>query len=433
MCRIRILFFTIILFLKLFDNTKQLDVRKATITFKIISNTIKNPLLQQISCIIKKPMIQTLGNTIKNSVKVFSQNKNSMKTLACGFQEKHMRIVHNFGNEPIKYLGEKFIKKVKYTTLQSTSGSKKLSRSACKKDICMRSAAQMIKKEFRSVIKRSTEQINGKELGSLINMVSKSKPYLPLLFVTGGLNRLTQFKLLPSNDSLEDPKDIEKVEQYKEKNKKEFGEILEKEDKYKETRKRYSLKNKDKIAKRMREYYQNNKDKYKQQQKIYHLKNKDRISERTREYYQNNRDKLKGTQKIYILQNKEKITERYRQYRLKNKEEIAQKKKEYRIKNKDKIANKKIEYYLKNKVIIAEKLKKYRLKNKDKIAAERREYYYKNKDKIIKQTNIYRSKNKYKIAEGRREYYYKNKDNILKKVKEYRLKNKDMITAKRKA
>ena len=37
--------------------------------------------------------------------------------------------------------------------------------------------------------------MKGNELRSLINMVSKGKPYIPILFVTGGLNKLTQFNL----------------------------------------------------------------------------------------------------------------------------------------------------------------------------------------------------------------------------------------------
>ena len=39
------------------------------------------------------------------------------------------------------------------------------------------------------MINRSAEYMKGRELGSLINMVSKSKPWLPLLFVAGGFER----------------------------------------------------------------------------------------------------------------------------------------------------------------------------------------------------------------------------------------------------
>ena len=42
--------------------------------------------------------------------------------------------------------------------------------------------------------------MKGKEIGSLINMVSKSKPMLPLLFAAGGLNRLTAVNLVPEGE-----------------------------------------------------------------------------------------------------------------------------------------------------------------------------------------------------------------------------------------
>ena len=44
----------------------------------------------------------------------------------------------------------------------------------------------------------------GKDIKSLINMASKSKPYLPLLFATGGLTQLTQFNLVPLDSELGD-------------------------------------------------------------------------------------------------------------------------------------------------------------------------------------------------------------------------------------
>lgn len=71
---------------------------------------------------------------------------------------------------------------------------------------------------------KSTGSVVGKELKSLINMVSKSKPFVPLLFAVGGLGRLTQFNLADSSDGVVPPdpkidlpeenypKDIEKVD-----------------------------------------------------------------------------------------------------------------------------------------------------------------------------------------------------------------------------
>ncbi len=63
---------------------------------------------------IKKPIIKTVGNTMKNSVSMFRQNKNTIKNLAYGFQEKYLKTSHNFGNKSVKYLGGEAIKKFKY-------------------------------------------------------------------------------------------------------------------------------------------------------------------------------------------------------------------------------------------------------------------------------------------------------------------------------
>ena len=60
--------------------------------------------------------------------------------------------------------------------------------------------------------------MKGKEIGSFINMVSKSKSYLPFLFAAGGLNKITAFNLVeedhinkehPVNFG-ENPKEFEK-------------------------------------------------------------------------------------------------------------------------------------------------------------------------------------------------------------------------------
>ena len=43
---------------------------------------------------------------------------------------------------------------------------------------------------------RTAKQMKKKEISSLINMVSKGKPQLPFLFVTGGLDKLIAFNLV---------------------------------------------------------------------------------------------------------------------------------------------------------------------------------------------------------------------------------------------
>ena len=88
---------------------------------------------------------------------MFHRKKNTVKSLACGLQEKYLRIRHNFGS---KFLGEEAIQKFKYIASYAAGGSKQLVKIKAKKNIHMRLVAYM----------------GGKELISLFNIVSKSKP-----------------------------------------------------------------------------------------------------------------------------------------------------------------------------------------------------------------------------------------------------------------
>ena len=90
---------------------------------------------------------------------MFRRNKNTIKNLACGLQEKYLRTRHNFGSKSVKYLGEQAIQKFKYMKPYAIGGGKQLVRTKGKQNIYMRSVAYM----------------GGKELRSLIDMVSKSK------------------------------------------------------------------------------------------------------------------------------------------------------------------------------------------------------------------------------------------------------------------
>lgn len=85
--KINLLFFTLILFLSLFDSFKQSYVGYAITKFKVIGRTIKSPFLKKIGITIKKPVIQTLGNTLTNSMKMFRQNKNTIKNFICSLKE----------------------------------------------------------------------------------------------------------------------------------------------------------------------------------------------------------------------------------------------------------------------------------------------------------------------------------------------------------
>ena len=126
---------------------------------------------------------------------MFCRNKNTTKNLAYGLQEKYLKSKHYSGINSCKYLGREAIKIFKYIAPQTARGSKQLFRAEGKRNIQMRSAAQMSEEGLGPVLRRSAEQMKGKEISSLINMVTESKPQLPFLFVAGGLNRLTQFNL----------------------------------------------------------------------------------------------------------------------------------------------------------------------------------------------------------------------------------------------
>ncbi len=241
--RIALLFTQFLLFI---DNTKQSHVRLALTTLKAVGKTIKSPILNQIGNAMKKTNIKTFGNTIKNSIKMFRRNKNAIKNLACGLQDKYLTNVHNFASKSVKQLAQERITKFKYTTPQAVRSGKYLFRTESKKNIQMRSA----------------EQMNTKQLGSLINIISKSKPQFPFLFVAGGLNKLTQLNLVPlidSKDMNSDTNDIHDIEKMK----------------------------------KMKAYYQENKDiindmKKMEEMKAQHQKNKDIIKQ------QNKEDKLKN-------------------------------------------------------------------------------------------------------------------------------------------
>ena len=159
--------------------------------FQAIDNTIKNPLIKTIGKSIKYPIIKTIGNTIKKSVSIFRQKKNTIKNLACGIKiqaKQYARTRHNFGIRSVKYLGG-VINKYKVPQ-RAREGPL---------NIQMKSAPQMGGKWFRSLGKRSGVQMGGKELGSLVNMVSKSKRQVPFLFA-GGLMKLTEFNVMAGNN-----------------------------------------------------------------------------------------------------------------------------------------------------------------------------------------------------------------------------------------
>ena len=180
MRRINTFFFAIIQIVIVFDSTKQSRIRQAAMTVKAIGKTIKSPLVIRIGNTIKNPIIKTFSNTIKKSVGIFHHNKNTIKNLACGLQEKYLKSRHSLGRHSVKYLGEKGVKKFEYVSNWTIGGGKQLFKRQNRKNIQIKSAAWM----------------QGEELRSLINMASKNKHQLSLFFATGGLSKLAQFNIV---------------------------------------------------------------------------------------------------------------------------------------------------------------------------------------------------------------------------------------------
>ena len=329
--RINIVFFTIIQLILVFDSTKQSHVRQAIMTFKAIGKTIKSSMLKQI------------GSTIKNSVNIFRHNKN----ILCSLQEKYLRTRHNFGSKSVKYLGEEGIKKFKHITYYATGESKQLIRAKGKRNAYM----------------RSTMQLGGKELGSLINMVSKSKPQLPLLFMAGGFNRLTQFSLVPDYKTMdlklvqEKPDQTQKIKQYHKDNEPVV------------VKKQPNLEQKDKS----RQYYLQNKDKIAQQKIEYRREHQEEIKEYQKKYKESHKEIISKNKKAYNLKNKDKILKQMKEYHLRHKDEISERNKKYNSEHKDTIAKHNREYYLKNKEKLLQINKKYREDNKDKLKERNKE------------------------------------------------------------
>ena len=194
MYRINTFFFTVIQSLILIDGIKQSNVKQAVMAFKAIGKTIKNPVISRICNTIIKPM------------GMLRRQKNIIKNFNYGFEKggkKIMKIGHNFGARSVKYLGEQGIQKHKLSAVVKDSIN--LIRKDSKKTFQKTPAAQMNRKQFRPIAKRSTEQQRGNELRSLINMAFKNKSFMPLLFSTSlGTMMLAQPATVYSDNDLAD-------------------------------------------------------------------------------------------------------------------------------------------------------------------------------------------------------------------------------------
>jgi len=88
-------------------------------------------------------------------------------------------------------------------------------------------------------------------------------------------------------------------------------------------KKKYRLKNKDKLALHEKEYRAQHKDKYTEHSKKYKRENKDKISIAGKKYYNENTEKIKAYQKEYNDKNKEKVANRKKEYRQSEKGSIV--------------------------------------------------------------------------------------------------------------
>ena len=106
--------------------------------------------------------------------------------------------------------------------------------------------------------------------------------------------------------------------------------------------------------------------------------------------------------KKYYLKHREKLLKRVKEYQLKNKEKIKEHNlnrkdylKEYRLKNKKKYEKYHIEYRLKNKKFINKRNEKYYYRNKEAVNKRNQRWKLKNKEQLKIMGKKYRSKNKY--------------------------------------
>ncbi|CAB5226508.1 hypothetical protein UFOVP760_282 [uncultured Caudovirales phage] len=167
-----------------------------------------------------------------------------------------------------------------------------------------------------------------------------------------------------------------------------------------------------------KEYYLRNKEKFtKPYNKEYYRQNKERILEYRRTYNQHNADKLISYHKEYRLLTKEKQKE----HRLLNREKLKQQAKEHYLRNKEKYiergrtpARKKYdkEYRRRNKSKIEQKYKEYKQRNKEKLDIYNKEY---NKN--------YRQRNKEKSNQRYSKLYKTNTIYKLKRILRSRLSN----------
>lgn len=113
-------------------------------------------------------------------------------------------------------------------------------------------------------------------------------------------------------------------------------------------KKKYYIKNRDRILKNRKEYYQKNKDKYMEYIRKYYQENKDKLDMKNREYRNKNKEKIAQWNKQYYKDNKEKIKESNHLYWEKNKNKLKKINHSYQKQNHKKLREHKKIYINKN-------------------------------------------------------------------------------------
>jgi hypothetical protein len=149
-------------------------------------------------------------------------------------------------------------------------------------------------------------------------------------------------------------------------------------------------------------YCQIHEDKIREQKRMYRIKNSDKISEGKRMYSVRNRDKIREQQRLYKIENPDKLFEYHHMYGIKNRDKISKRNQAYYIKNRDRIIQREQEYYVKNHNKINERLRARRIENTDRFRQYDRRSQETNHDKILERQRLYRARNRDKINERRR-------------------------------
>ena len=203
MYKINRLFFTILQFLLLIDDTKQAKFQQTKAAFKAISNTITVPLMTKINNTIKtSSMMKTIGKTINTSIFKFNRKKHMIQNKARGYSKKYFGKQYKndkavilasrktsenfFYNRTLKQLSEPKIR-----SMVKETGGKMQSKDF--RVLIKKSAEQMKERELRKLLKATTNQMGEKMLQALVSKIAKSSNQLPFLFVTGELTKLINF------------------------------------------------------------------------------------------------------------------------------------------------------------------------------------------------------------------------------------------------